>query len=129
MGRTWTNLSDINQHIIRVVSIELLGMKTQFDDSRAYDFKTAEGDSVIELLKKIGATAYVSGPAAKLYLDQAVFAAKGINLEWMSYDGVLKYPQRYPALDHALSIIDLFFNTRPDATEYILCAPKVEVRT
>lgn len=129
LGRTWTNLSDMNQHIIKVVSIELLGMKTQFDDSRAYDLKAAKGDRVIELLKKIGATAYLSGPAAKLYLDQAVFAAEGINLEWMSYAGYLEYPQRYPPFDHAVSIIDLFFNTGPDAVEFMLCAKKVEART
>lgn len=124
LGRRWANLSDMNQYVIRAISTELLGMKAQFDDSRAYGLKTAKADRVIELLKKVGATTYLSGPAAKSYLDEFALAAEGIGLEWMSYAGYPEYPQLYPPFDHAVSIVDLIFNTGPDAPSYMLYAKK-----
>ncbi len=122
LGRTWTNLSDMNQYVIKAISTELLGMETQFDDSRTYGLKTAKGDRVIEILNKVGATTYLSGPAAKSYLDESAFAAECIGLEWMSYSGYSGYPQLYPPFEHAVSIIDLLFNTGRDATSYMLFA-------
>lgn len=120
LGHTWANLSDMNQYVIKVISTELLRMNAQFDDSRAYDLKTAKGDRVIELLKKVGATKYLSGPAAKSYLNDSAFATEGIDLEWMNYSGYPEYPQLNPPFDHAVSIIDLLFNTGPDAASFML---------
>lgn len=128
LGRVWSNLSDMNQYMIKAISIELLGMKTRFDDSRAYDLKEAKGARVIELLKKVGATVYLSGPAAKFYLDESVFLNERINLEWMNYVGYPEYPQLNPPFDHAVSIIDLIFNTGSDATAFMLYANKTTNR-
>jgi hypothetical protein len=122
LGRTWVNLSDMNQYVIKAISTELLGMKAQFEDSRAYCLKTAKGDRVIELLQKVGATTYLSGPAAKSYIDESIFTAEGIGLRWMNYAGYPEYQQLYPPFDHAVSIIDLLFNTGPDATSLMLYA-------
>lgn len=124
LGRTWKKLSEMNQYIIRAISTELLGMNTDFDDSRGYDLRTAKGDRVIELLKKLGATTYLSGPAAKSYLEEPAFAAEGITLEWMNYSGYSEHPQLHPPFDHAVSIIDLFFNTGPDAVSFMLYRQK-----
>jgi len=129
LGRRWANLSDMNQYVIKAISTELLGIKVQFDDSRAYGLKTAKGDRVIELLKKVGATTYLSGPAAKSYLDGSTFAAEGIDLEWMNYAGYPEYPQLNPPFDHAVSIIDLLFNTGSDATSFMLYAKKMADKT
>lgn len=129
LGRTWENLSDMNQYVIKATSTELLGIATQFDDSRVHDLKTAKGERVIELLKKVGATTYLSGPAAKSYLDESAFAAEGIGLEWMSYAGYSEYPQLHPPFDHGVSIIDLFFNTGPDAASFMLCANEAANQT
>jgi hypothetical protein len=116
---TWSNLSDMNQHIIKLICTELLGIKTQFDDSRAYSLKMTKGERIMELLKKVGAKTYLSGPAAKNYLVETEFVAEGITLEWMDYSGYPEYPQLYPPFDHAVSIIDLLFNTGPEATSFM----------
>lgn len=124
LGRRWAKLSDMNQYVIKAISTRLLGIKVQFDDSRAYDLKAAKGDRVIELLKKIGATKYLSGPAAKSYLDESTFASEGIHLEWINYSGYPEYPQLNPPFDHAVSIIDLLFNTGPNAASFMLYTKK-----
>ena len=119
LGRIWSNLSDMNQHMIRKISAELLGISTRFADSRAYNLKSAKAARVIELLQKVGAHRYLSGPAAKAYLDEADFIAAGMGLEWMDYGGYPEYPQLYPPFEHGVSIVDLVFNVGPDAPSFL----------
>jgi len=119
IGHTWKNLSELNQHIIKEVSSKLLGLNTTFGDSRAYNLKLTKGGRVIELLKKACATTYLSGPAGKTYLDELNFANEGIELEWMNYDDYPTYPQLYPPFEHSVSIIDLLFNTGPNANFFM----------
>jgi hypothetical protein len=125
LGRTWKNLSDMNQYVIKEISTELLGIKTQFVDSRVYGLKMTKGERVIELLRKVGANTYLSGPAAKSYLAESAFIAEGIGLEWMNYAGYPEYPQLHPPFDHAVSIVDLIFNTGPDAPSFMFFKKKI----
>jgi len=121
LDQAWKNLSEMNQHIIQKISIELLGIQTQFDDSRKYALMSAKEKRVIELLKTVGADTYLSGPAAKSYISESSFKSAGIKLEWIDYSGYLQYPQLYPPFEHGVSIIDLLFNTGPDARSFMLC--------
>ena len=66
-----------------------------------------------------GATSYISGPAAKSYLEESRFTAAGLKLVWKDYTGYPEYPQRHPPFEPAVSIIDLLFNTGPEAPHYI----------
>jgi hypothetical protein len=120
LGRTWTNLSELNQHVIQGVSKELLYLSTRFDDSRNYCLTSTKANRVLELLKRVGASVYLSGPAAKSYLTDSMLAVEDIQLEWMSYEGYPTYSQLYPPFEHAVSIIDLIFNTGPYAASYML---------
>jgi hypothetical protein len=70
------------------------------------------------IARAAGADRYLSGPSAKAYLDEAVFAAAGIGVEWMSYEGYSEYPQLYGEFEHAVSVLDLLFNTGLDAPRY-----------
>jgi len=115
---TWTNLSGLNQHIIRTIA-GLLGAKATFRDSRELSLRGRKQERVIEILRHLGADAYVSGPSARNYLDPERFAAEGIDLVWKSYDGYPQYPQRYPPFVHEVTILDLLFHTGPDAPHYI----------
>ncbi len=119
LDRPWGTLSDLNQYLIRLIAQDLLGLKTRFVDSRAYALTQRKQERVVELLQAAHATTYVSGPAAKAYLDEERFAAAGIALEWKSYEGYPEYPQFHPPFTHAISIIDLIFQTGPNAPHYI----------
>jgi len=115
----WKYLFEINQYIIKKISTEIFGLKTKFDDSRNYNLKNSKAERVIELLEKVNATSYLSGPSAKSYLNNSLFLKKGINLEWMNYNGYPEYPQFYPPFAHHVSIIDLLFHTGPNAKYFI----------
>lgn len=76
-------------------------------------------ERLVKLAVAAGATHYISGPAAKAYLDPAAFAAHGITVEWMSYAGYPDYPQLWGAFEPQVSIVDLLLNTGADAVSYL----------
>jgi hypothetical protein len=115
---TWDNLSLLNQYLIKRISREWLGIETEFDDSQRYALEGKKKERLLELLVKVGATEYLSGPSAKDYLSERDTEALGIKLEWMTYE-YPTYEQLYPPFTHNVSIIDLVFNTGPRAAEYI----------
>ncbi|WP_265434207.1 WbqC family protein, partial [Aeromonas salmonicida] len=99
---------------------EILGINVIFDDSRDYHLKNKKGARVVELIHKVGATEYLSGPAAKNYLDANEFIASGIKLEWMNYDHYPEYPQLFPPFCHYVTILDLLFNVGCDFKHYMM---------
>lgn len=119
LGKTHTNLSEFNHSIIKKISTEIFGFKTKFLDSRDFDLHGVKKERLLELVKKSGATEYLSGPAAKNYVSEKDFDDIGIRLEWMDYSGYPEYPQAFPPFIHEVSVIDLIFNCGYDAVKYL----------
>jgi hypothetical protein len=119
LGRQWSNLSELNQFLIRKISVDILGIKTNFVDSRDYSLSGKKLDRLLDLVLKTGADRYVSGPAAQDYIDPRSFSAAGVDLIWKDYAGYPEYSQRFPPFEHGVSILDLLFNVGPDAPWYI----------
>ena len=65
-----------------------------------------------------GATEYLSGPAARAYLDESVFGGAGVAVRYMDYAGYPEYPQLHPPFEHGVSVLDRIFNTGPEAARY-----------
>lgn len=118
-GHQWDNLSELNQYLIRSISKELLNISTEFRDSREYGLSGQKLDRLIELVTKAEADCYISGPAAKDYIEPARFADAGVELVWKDYSGYPEYPQCFPPFEHGVTILDLLFNVGPDAPWYI----------
>lgn len=98
----------------------LLGInQTRFQKSSEIPGITGEKtDRLIQILKAVGANEYLSGPAAKDYIEEEKFHDAGIRLEYMQYN-YPEYSQLYPPYDGNISIIDLIFMTGPEALKYI----------
>ncbi len=124
LNHEWQNLSDMNQYLIKKIAGEILNITTEFDDSRRYNLTRKKGKRIMELLKKAGATDYLSGPRAKDYLNPRDFDKEGINLTWMDYSGYPEYRQLYPPFVHEVSIIDLIFNEGPNARNFLKSTQK-----
>lgn len=118
-GRAWTRLSELNQFLITHISREFLGCTTEFADSARFTLSGQKQDRVLDLLRATGARTYVSGPAAKDYLEPQRFVDAGIELVWKNYAGYPDYPQFHPPFVGAVSIVDLLFQTGPAAADYI----------
>ncbi|MCL5612344.1 MAG: WbqC family protein [Chloroflexi bacterium] len=74
-------------------------------------------DRLIQILKQVGGTHYISGPSAKEYIEPEKFSDAHISLEYMQYD-YPEYPQLYPPFDPHVSILDLLFMTGSQAGNF-----------
>jgi len=119
LEKKWQNLSMLNQYLIKFISREFLGIKTKFEDSRKYNTITKKQEKIIELLKKSGASTYISGPAARSYIEENAFQQAGIELIWKDYSNYPEYPQFFLPFEHSVTILDLLFHTGHDAPYYI----------
>lgn len=112
-------LSDWNQHAIRTLAHDALGITTRFRDSRELAASGRREDRLLGLLQELQTDVYVSGPAAKAYLNPRRFEEAGIELVWKSYDGYPEHPQFHPPFVHDVTVLDLLFHTGPRAPWYI----------
>lgn len=111
-------LSEINYKFIMAIN-SVLGIKTKISFSSDYEFHGEKTEKLISILKETGATEYLSGPAARKYINEKAFKDAGINLEYMDYSKYPEYPQLFKGFEHGVSILDLIFNTGPDAPKYM----------
>lgn len=96
-----------------------LGMDgTTFIRSSSLRAEGSKTDRLVEVLRAVGATHYISGPSAKDYLEEDRLQAAGISLEYMVYD-YPEYEQLHPPFDPQVSILDLLFMKGPEAARFI----------
>lgn len=122
-ARRFTHLSELNRAFIEAVCA-YLGIGTRISSS--WDYRLGEGKSerLADLCRQAGAQRYVSGPAARDYLDPGVFRSGGIELAWFDYAGYPEYPQLWGDFVHGVTVLDLLFNCGKDAPRYMLHAGK-----
>lgn len=111
-------LSEINRALLDAVC-QLLGISTPITWSSAYTARPGRTARLVDLCLQAGATEYLSGPAAREYLDTRQFEESGIAVTFVDYAGYPEYEQPYPPFDHQVSIVDLIFCTGPRALEYM----------
>lgn len=113
-----THLSHINKLFIDAICKQLQ-INTRISFSSQYELSPGRSEKLFSVCKALDANVYVSGPAAKNYLDESIFNEQGMQVEWFDYGEYPSYPQVHPPFEHALSILDLILNVGPDATQYM----------
>jgi len=119
--RRFATLSALNRALLEAVCA-YLGITTVLRYAWEYPSAPGKTSRMVDLCRAAGATRYVSGPAAKDYLEVERFREHGIEVAWHSYDGYPAYPQLWGEFVHQVSILDLLFNCGRDATRYMLHA-------
>lgn len=116
--REYSHLSDLNQTLIEAVC-QYLAIGTQISNSWDYELHEGRTERLVHLCRQAGATHYVSGPAARDYVDERLFAEQGIELVWFDYQGYPDYPQLWGEFVHGVTVLDLLFNCGPQAHRYM----------
>lgn len=111
-------LSLINLRFISRIN-RILGIQTSIRFSSDFELVEGKTERLVDLCKKVGATDYYSGPAARNYMDENIFDMENINVHYLDYANYPEYPQLFPPFVHAVSILDLIFNTGQDAFKYM----------
>ena len=111
-------ISDINRHFIEAINA-MLGITTKIYDSREFVLSEGKSERLLALCQELGATTYLSGPAARDYLGEKIFTAVGIDVEWIDYGGYKEYHQLFPPFEHGVSVIDLILNEGENAKNFL----------
>ena len=118
-AQTCRTISDVNLALIHRV-MNYLGICTPIYQSRMFHLSPAlrKTERIIAMCKAVGADTYLSGPAARAYLDEDALRREGITLEYKTYN-YPEYPQLHNGFEGGVSVLDLIANVGPDAPKYI----------
>jgi hypothetical protein len=119
LGCDHESLSRVN-HRFTAGLCQMLGITTRLSWSMDYVVEPGQTERLVGLCQQAGATEYVSGPAARQYIDALQFERAGITLSFFDYSGYPEYSQLYPPFEHFVSVVDLILNTGADAPQYML---------
>ena len=120
LGTAETLLSRINERFLRGVC-RLLGIDTSISRSDGHAAGAGRTERLVRICERAGATHYVSGPAAREYLDERLFSEAGVAVSYFDYAGYPEYSQLYPPFEHRVSIVDLLLHTGAEAPRYMMC--------
>lgn len=101
--RAMARMGGINTSTVRVVDLDIGGRQTE---------------RLVNICRHFNATHYLTGPAAKDYLDVGMFEAAGIEVEWHNFIP-RPYPQLHGEFISYLSFLDLLLNCGKDSIGYL----------
>lgn len=111
-------LSQLNYALIQAVC-SYLEIPTKLTQSSDYEIVNGKTERLVDICLQAKASIYISGPAAKNYIDENLFQNKGINLQWFEYSNYPEYHQLWDGFEHHVSIIDLLFNHGRNSTQFM----------
>lgn len=115
---SYTHISQLNRRFIESIC-NYLAIKTVIKNSWDYTLTNGKTERLADICVQAGGTEYVSGPTAKDYIDEKVFADLGIKLTWFEYADYPEYPQLWGEFTHGVTILDLLFNCGKDSSRYM----------
>lgn len=119
----YSHLSVLNHAFITAICT-YLGIRTKITHSWDYPLSDGKSERLADLCLAAGGGEYISGPAARDYIDEAVFAARDVTLTWFDYAGYPEYQQLWGEFVHSVSILDLLFNCGKNAPAFMKYVPR-----
>lgn len=111
-------LADFNLRSIDMLCA-LLGIDIARVRSSALSPQGGKNALLIDLLRKTGATHYLTGTGSRDYLQPELFSAEGIQVIWQAFNHPI-YPQQFGEFIPFLSTLDALFNCGIEGTQRLL---------
>ena len=109
--KEFTRLVEVNLPIIEWIAEQLnVKRKMILSSQLNLDESLRSTDLLIEIVKKVGGTVYLSGISGRKYLEEDKFKINGMELRYQEFQHPV-YNQAYPDFIKNLSSIDYIFNT------------------
>ncbi|MBR8225011.1 WbqC family protein [Burkholderia ambifaria] len=112
-------LSALNLAMLTWVNRQLC-IATRMSSSSDYTLEGDRTDKLLNLCLQAGATEYLSGPAARDYLDESRFAAAQVAVRWFDYPAYPPYAQLWGEFVHGVTVLDVLFHCGPDAHRHVV---------
>ena len=109
----WARLLDWDVEGLKWLTARL-GLPWKGVFSSDLDAPGQKTERLIAICQKLKATEYLTGDAARDYLDESQFERIGVKVRWHGYQHPV-YPQRGSDFVSHLSIVDLMFQAGPDS--------------
>lgn len=109
LNRSYSHISELNRALIQAIC-DYLCIKTVITNSWDYTLLDGKTERLADLCFQAGGTEYISGPAARNYIEEHIFEDMGIRLSWFDYAGYPEYPQLWGEFAHGVTILDTLFN-------------------
>jgi WbqC-like protein family len=106
-------ICDLNIRLIKQIA-EWLDISCSFHMSSALEVSSKADDRIIDLVKRLQGSAYLSGHGGANYQTEDKFKEQEIDLIYYSFKPPT-YPQLWGNFESGLSVIDLLFNCGPDS--------------
>jgi hypothetical protein len=103
--KQYESLSEVNVFFLKNI-LAKLAIQTEIINSENLHLKGDKNEKLIDAVVKLKGNCYLSGPAAKSYLDLDLFQKNGIAVEWMDYSNYSPYQQWETNFNGAVSILD-----------------------
>ena len=117
LDRRHAKLVDLDVDLTHYV-MQALGITTPTRRASSLAVTGAKPERLLALLRAACATEYLSGPAARDYIDVDSFQRSNIRLLWKAYD-YAPYPQQWQDFEPSVTVLDLLFNCGPDAAHHL----------
>jgi hypothetical protein len=88
---------------------DILGIKTRTLNGSLLNLQGESSRLLANIVKAVGGTVYLSGPSGRKYLDENVFKAENIKIEYHEFKEEM-YPQKHNDFTGGLSTLDYLFN-------------------
>jgi hypothetical protein len=118
LEQKFERLSDLNFAIIRWICNEL-SIRTQLLKVEELNHPLGPKETrPIEILRRLDATSYLTGPNTLNYTDCEIYQRYGMDILVKTYT-YTPYPQLFAPFVGDVSILDLLFNTGPCARDFL----------
>lgn len=87
-------------------------------DVRSLDIGGSGSSRVLEIVRAVGGTTYITGHGARNYLDHSAFERAGVQVEYMHYEH-RPYPQCWGDFTPYVTGLDLVANLGQEGRDYI----------
>lgn len=115
--RDWSKLADLDIVLIETIC-EILEITTRRIRSSELSVQGDKNQRLINFCLKFNVNTYLTGDAARGYLDEDAFKSHGISVAYQRYEHPI-YRQQYDDFVPFLSIVDLLFNEGPSAKQIV----------
>jgi hypothetical protein len=125
LTNAYRQLSELNRALLQWIN-QQLGICTRISSSTDYRLEGGRTERLLQLCLQAGASEYLSGPAARSYLDEDMFAKANVSVRWFEYPSYPEYPQMWGPFVHGVTVLDLLFNCGPESHQYALLGKRQE---
>jgi len=117
LAEPWESLLDLDVQVMDLMA-RWLDVGTQMVKASDLGIQGTQSGRLVEICRHFGADRYLSGDAAKTYLDDQLFDKAGIEVVWQDYVHP-RYPQLHGEFVPYMSALDLVLNMGPESPQVV----------